>query len=450
MRSRLVVALLLASVTRAAFALTCGGFSIDPSPHVVVRYSAPLASGATHSTPAVSRNGFDVAVTRNISDGSSVDTACVDDTIDLGALTGGRYNVTWNDNSAFSAQRAQFSFVVGAVSSGYLVKTTMVPPGVPDQPVRLELMGLASTPPVAYVAGTNLNVVQYGTGGSSSSLYVLDFGPLPEARYDVTTRHFPGTDRADETFSFIVQQPAPSSACGQGMSVTRTYEGTTHLHYEESFPGYLPTFGPPTVTELITTEPSGWYSILVEQPVTDAADRTQPGAAPAQSVCHAEDIDLGVIPDGNYSFRWSDMVSVAGARAAAADWGSLSAFQWDRGSVLCTDKSTLLVPPVVIAGEPFRVVRAVLDDASDVSLNVARNGSVITVTEYLFHGGPLPVGPPGCFRPTATIDALPPGQYTLIWNDSAPPDPRLLNPHIETVSTTLTATAPTRQRAARH
>ncbi|HEY2325798.1 MAG TPA: hypothetical protein VGJ82_23275, partial [Thermoanaerobaculia bacterium] len=67
MRSRFLVALLLSSVTRAAFALTCGGFSIVPADHVIVKYSAALPAGATLTPPVVSVLGTAINVSRNVS-----------------------------------------------------------------------------------------------------------------------------------------------------------------------------------------------------------------------------------------------------------------------------------------------------------------------------------------------------------------------------------------------
>src|SRR5690349_268605 len=112
MRRVVLLSFLLLGATRAVLAVTCGGFSIVPADHVLVKYNAALATGATHSAAAVSKTGSDFAVTRNISGGSAVDSTCVDDTIDLGVLAAGRYNVSWSDASAVSTQHASFSFVV--------------------------------------------------------------------------------------------------------------------------------------------------------------------------------------------------------------------------------------------------------------------------------------------------------------------------------------------------
>jgi hypothetical protein len=107
MRRLLLLSLFLLGATRAARAVTCGGFSIVPSDHVLVKYSAGLATGATHSVPAVSVMGTEVTVTRNVSGGSSTVESCVDDMADLGYLGAGRFNVTWNDNVNLTTRRSR-------------------------------------------------------------------------------------------------------------------------------------------------------------------------------------------------------------------------------------------------------------------------------------------------------------------------------------------------------
>jgi hypothetical protein len=103
---RLLLLSLLLGATRAAFAVTCGGFSIVTADHIVVKYSAPVATGATRSTPVVSMSGTEITVTRTLSGGSATDVSCADDTIDLGYLGAGRFNVTWNDNVNLTTRRS--------------------------------------------------------------------------------------------------------------------------------------------------------------------------------------------------------------------------------------------------------------------------------------------------------------------------------------------------------
>ena len=97
MRRSILLLLFLIGATRAALAVTCEGFSMTPSDGVVVRYNAALPSGATHSTPIASFNGSAIAVSRTTSGGSSIDSTCVDDSVDLGVLSVGQHTVTWTD-----------------------------------------------------------------------------------------------------------------------------------------------------------------------------------------------------------------------------------------------------------------------------------------------------------------------------------------------------------------
>ncbi|HEV8431887.1 MAG TPA: hypothetical protein VGR95_00640 [Thermoanaerobaculia bacterium] len=55
MRRLLLLSFLLVGA-RAAFAVTCGGFSIVTADHIVVKYSAPVATGATRSNRSCRRS----------------------------------------------------------------------------------------------------------------------------------------------------------------------------------------------------------------------------------------------------------------------------------------------------------------------------------------------------------------------------------------------------------
>src|SRR5690242_6203141 len=147
MKRFLLPSLLLLGATRAAFAVTCGGFSIVTADHIVVKYSAPVATGATRSTPLVSTSGTEITVTRTLSGGSATDVTCVDDTIDLGYLGAGRFNVTWNDNVNLTTRRSTFTFFVGAPATGYTGDfVDVLPPALPDLPVRLEVDSCFTNP----------------------------------------------------------------------------------------------------------------------------------------------------------------------------------------------------------------------------------------------------------------------------------------------------------------
>jgi hypothetical protein len=321
MRSSGFVAVLLVCATRTAFALTCGGFSIVPADHVLVKYSAPVATGATRSAPLVSINGTEISVTRTISGGSLSDQSCVDDTIDLGAPAGGRFHLTWNDNANFTNQRSTFTFVVGSPSPGWTSTDTLVLPEMqvlapllPDQPVRMEVLGCSGRPPVAYVSGAGVEAsTDKDRSGNDCKVYVLDLGVLGSGDYKVTLSFVPKPNVYEPWSAidrFVVQQPPPSSTCGSATSVARTANATAHLHYESGYYGYAPMFGLPAVTGNVMgvdyySLPNGTVTIV--QPVADTGKPSAPSAVPPV-FCHAEDVDLGPLDDGYQQIQiWANV-----------------------------------------------------------------------------------------------------------------------------------------------
>lgn len=442
---RLWICCAIVLTSRAALAATCGGFSVVPADHVVIKYSAPVATGATHSTPVVSVNGSNVTVTRNVSGGSSIDAACVDDSIDLGVLPAGRYSVNWSDTVGFTPSQTQFTFVVAEARSGSVPNTTLIPPALPDKPVRLELVGCSATPAVAAVVGHQINVVQYGSSSSACRLWVLELGPLPVGRYDVSTTRVPAS-QTDPAFGFIVQQPSPSSACGGGFSVNQT-AATSHLRYEDSYAGYDPQFGPPTASEIITSDSNAGYAITVTQPVADVADSRVTTAAPPQTVCHAEELDLGALPDGYYTLNWYDAVTVFGADAGYRH-SPATAFRLSHGALKCTSDSLLQVPSEVPANLGFDIARTKLDvNAIPRAIFVAVYFGLIRVTESLYHEGSIPLGLPQCYKVKTSVAGLPPGEYTVYWTVNDGHD--LYGPPLEAMYAHVTVSGD-RRRAARH
>src|SRR5438045_6194330 len=131
MRFFLVGSLLLVA-TRTALAVTCGGFSIVPADHVLVKYSAPLAVGTTQSRLGIAISGSYVSVTRSLSGGSATDQTCVEALADLGYLGAGRFHLTWTDNVNFTSQRSSFTFLVGAPATGTVDTTPVLPPALPE------------------------------------------------------------------------------------------------------------------------------------------------------------------------------------------------------------------------------------------------------------------------------------------------------------------------------
>jgi|GEM_PF-4644745 len=445
---RVLLPLLFLGATRAAFAVTCGGFSIVPADHVLVRYSAPLATGATHSVPAVSVMGTEVTVTRNVSGGSSTEESCVDDMADLGSLGAGRFNLIWNDNVNLIARRSTFTFFVGAPATGTVDTTSVLPPALTGQSVRLEVNACSLSPAVAYLSGSDIYISQFGAG-SACRLSVLDFGPLPAATYTVTTTRVEAMFGvpASSSFRFVVQQPAGTSPCSGESSVTRTEQGTARLHYEHSTAGYTPTFGFPTVTDISRyVDPnyqSAWPVITVIQPVADTADSSKAGGS--TPICHGEDLDLGTPEEGLNEIRWYDQVSVYGFNSGFR-YTDFLAFRWVNGSVQCSTFPRAIVPSPAYEGTIKLGVTFIGGFAYAVTSKVS--GQTITLDlKPLPWEGPLPPFPPDwCSTYDTQLTTLSAGEYTVIWRlvtSAGVPDHTLTTAH-------LTVVKPTRQRAAHH
>jgi hypothetical protein len=432
MRSRFFLALLLGSLARAAFAVTCGGFSIVPADHVIVQYTAPLPTGATLTPPVVSVLGTDINVSRNVSGGSAINVACVDDRVDLGYLGAGRFNLTWNDNLALTTARSTFTFSVGAPATGYTGDIIdVLPPVLPDRPVRLEVDSCVLNPAVAYLSGHDIHVSLYHGQPTTCKVSVLDLGILPEGTYDVVFFE------PSVLFRFVVQQPPPSSACTGRSTITPLPGGTARLHFEDSYRGYTPTFGPPTVTE-IAEYPSAWPGMVtVIQTVADSADSWTPGAPPSSSICHAEELDLGPVTNGYHEVSWWYRVNVGG-------YGSYTnaapfSFYWQEGAAQCTSAPALMAPSA-IEGARFDVEIDFLDMQWQARAATAHvEGHTITLDIATYFEGPSD-SLPSCHTFRATLGPLPAGEYTVVWRFGGQP----------VLTTPLTVVKPARERAARH
>jgi len=450
MRRAALLSLLLLGATRAALAVTCGGFSIVPADHVLVKYSAPLATGATHSAPAVSVIGTEVTVTRNVSGGSSIGESCVDDMADLGYLGAGRFNVTWNDNVNLTARRSTFTFFVGAPATGRVDTTSVLLPALTGQSVRLEVNACSQRPAVAYVSGNDIYISQFGAG-SSCRLYVLDFGPLPAATYNVTTTRLDAMFGvpASSSFRFVVQQPAATSPCSGESSVTQTAQRTARLQYEHPTMGYRPIFGFPTVTDISKyVDPinrgAAWPVITVIQQVADTADSSKAPTG-ATAICHGEDLDLGTPDEGFNEIRWYDQISVYGFNTGFR-YTDFIAFRWVNGSVQCSTFPRAITPSPAYEG----TIKLGVTFLGGLAFAVTSKVSGQTITLDLLPvpwEGPLPPFPPDwCSTYETNLTTLSAGEYTVTWRLLTPAG----GPDRTLTTARLTVVKPARQRAAHH
>jgi hypothetical protein len=406
---------------QTALGAPCGGFSIVPANHVLVKYSASLPVGAARSTPLVSISGNAISVTRTVSGGSISDESCVDDTIDLGYPGPGRFDLTWSDDSNFTSQRSSFTFFVGASSSGWssldalaIPEMEVLPPLFPDQPVRMQVLGCSGRPPVAYVSGTDVEVSTENSG-SDCKVSLIDTGVLGEGDYKVTLTFVPKPNvyPPSKTLRFVVQRPAASSACGGVTSVTRTPNATARLHFEDPYYGYAPAFGLPSMTGV--AGPGGFeYTVMVVQPVADIANPWGWGAAQPSTTCHAEDIDLGPLDHGYHLVQWWKPLTVNGVKTEFEGSGNLFDFWWQDGDVLCTRTPRLLTSSAV-EGAPFDLSARILG-IGVWGAGATVSGRTITVESTGYYWGANPPPPPECQTYQARVGALQAGEYTIVWH----------------------------------
>ena len=330
----------------------------------------------------------------------------------------------------------------------------VVPPLVPGSPVRIVVNysvggGWTVAPPVGELHGNEITITQNVTKGGpdQSVLYLLDFGALPAGTYHATIAQSVHNDTGVFTNAgedtFIVQLPPPSSPCSSTsppvdhpiVAVTRTAAGTAHLHYEEVWGGYAPVWGTPSVVSLTSN------GIGVEQPVTDLFDFTRLGAPPLRLSCHAEDLDLGVLPAGTYRVEWSRLATLGGH--GTYDFIQAGTFVWSGSEMLCSSTPALTTSQGVTLS-----LKRVSGTSMIAPPTAIVSGNVITVTDYIDTEVPPPPGyvppPPSCVTTSVNVGPLAPGDYTVNWyvQDFGPP--------AQLLGTYRFAVPPPRMRAVRH
>jgi hypothetical protein len=242
------------------------------------------------------------------------------------------------------------------------------------------------------------------------------------------------------------------AVCNGTLTVTRTERGTALLHYEDSYPGYSPTFGPPTVTDnsryVDATYPSiNWPVITIVQPVADVADSSKaaPGTVPA--ICHAEELDIGIPEDGYNEIRWYDQVTVNGANAGVRSSANMVGFRWVEGMVQCSTFPRVTSSSLAFEGAPINLAVSVLSGFPAV-LKSTVSGQTITLDVVgVGWEGPIPVLPYDWCEPySTTLSPLPAGEYTLLWRFPPPGGGQ----YRTVITSNLTVAKPARQRATRH
>lgn len=434
MRTMMTAALVSAlALPVAAATLTPGPcaagtpFSLGTSVNVVVTFRMTRPAAAVFGAPAFTISGNAITVTRRV-DGAGGGDACASDSIDLGSLPAGTYDLTWNDQVMGGTRSETYRFFVGQRVSfdDYIQPSVIapVPPLLPGKPVQLLVNWCTVAPatigaPVADLAGGTIRMTQgISSSGTSDTcaLYLVDVGNLPPRRYDVSfnRRIVAPPDAFDESAadSFIVQQPAATASCdGRPLAVSLTPEGTARLHFEDSLQGYDPSFGPPSV---VSINESGFG---IEQPLTDSA-----GVPPGHKICHAEELDLGVLAPNLYGLSWGYVATPAGKGPSRLR--SNRAFIWSGSEVLCTTEATFSTDPISpIAGSGVLLSLTRMSTNFFVEPTTATvSGNDIEVADYInTEVPPLPfpgLQPPRvaqCVTSSVSVQPLAEGKYFVHW-----------------------------------
>ena len=419
-------AVLLAAIPSFAATITPGRcpdaapkFTIAPSLHIVITLTETLPE-SSYGTPALAMQGNRIAVQRTIAPASAGEV-CVADSVDLGVLPAGNYELTWTDLGFRAPRVLTDSFIIGrrVSTSEYRRPSTTIAalsPLLPGSPVRLVVDYLADgSPPVASVSGETIEVTATMSldGHPTPALYLLDLGALAEGTYHVALNRFylqrTQTFFAPASLTFLVQSPPPSSPCASVplakiplIEVTRTAAGTAHLHFEELRRGYAPAWGPPSVVDIRSN------AIDIEQPLVDTDDYTHAGALPAHDTCHAEDIDLGVLPAGTYALSWAPIAMLGGVGHVLSGGG---AFDWNGSAMTCSTTPAFSTSPgVTLSLQRMTFTRTFAPTKREIK------GNVITVTDFQ-ERSPVPDTryEPLCLASSVTVGPLAPGEYVVNW-----------------------------------
>jgi hypothetical protein len=382
--------------------------------------------------------GNTITVDRQVT-GSGGTDFCASDSIDLGSLPAGAYQLNWNDGMSAGTRTATYNFFVGRpVSySEYLQpqEIGVVPPLLPGKPVQLLVnwctvaRSIVVGAPAADVSDGAIRVSQgiVAEPGTSEgcALYLIDLGSLPSRRYDVTLnrRVTVQSNTSDQAaaITFIVQQPAATAPCGGlPLAVTATVNGSVRLHYEDVVRGYEPSFAAPTVVNVgfpwvfNSNVISG--QIRVEQPMTDRDDYTRPGSPKPQAVCHAEELDLGVLPAGTYGIEWDYLAALGGSGVYRLV--SSNQFVWSGTDVRCSGSPRFASSPdAPVAGGSIRIsLIRILRSHFIGSSSFTINGNEITVSSFIDTEIPpfLPT-PDDCQTSSVVLGPLPVGEYHIHW-----------------------------------
>jgi len=427
-----VALLLQASIGFAATTVTpgpCGNsapvFSVVADAHHIIALTESLPEGS-YGAPTFTISGNTIEVHRAVAP-TSVNEACVTDSVDLGTLAAGAYHLVWTDVMPV-ARTSTFDFAVGSNvavgTTGFLQPADFqaLPPLTPTSPVRIVTnycaMNTKVAAGVANVHGSSIDIDESIVDGAPLQCEQLyDLGLLPAGKYTATLRQtVVGAGGSTQTYTqhFIVQQPSPTASCDPAnvsiypiIRVTPTAAGTAHLHFEAPYGGHAPQLGTPAVGRV---ETAAFRQIVVYQILSDTAGPT------TQVLCHAEDLDLGALAAGTYQLEWE----FGGSGVGTVQGG---AFMWSGTSMQCstTPQFSTFPAPASSMSPTTLLLSRLGSPPHNAPTKATVSGNVISVSDFIGTeispppNGPLP--PPSCVTSSVTVGPLAPDAYSVKWRD---------------------------------
>ena len=241
----------------------------------------------------------------------------------------------------------------------------------------------------------------------------VNIGTLAPGVYNVSWTYVAPVGRTTVNGTVTVTGSNPcSTAPSSAMTLTRTPAATAHLHIESINIGYQPVFGTPVVTSIADG------IITIDQPLTDTFDYEMPGAPPAGTFCHADDVDLGILAAGSYRIEWTRNAVLGGTGPYHLPIGGLVI--WSGTAVVCSSGGTFSTLPSVpgsSAPVTLLVTGAGYNATPTYGISATVEGNVIDVIQEIDTEGPPPptLLTPQCFTTAVNVPPLPIGDYTVVW-----------------------------------
>jgi hypothetical protein len=368
---------------------------------------------------------------------------CNSQTVSLGVLEPGTYNVAWNygflsggvpNSGPVVIESHTFSFAVAQTSpcsGGSTNPLFTVAFSAKEGGYRLtfELLDTHtySTPNVN-IAGTTINVTQTPLDitpppltTAAASLHcnsqTVSLGNLAPGSYSVVwsfTLPSPLPDRGpivigSYTHSFSIGGQCSTPIFTPRIALRRGAAGAWRLRYEHSFLGYVPEFGIPSASRSGNT-------ITILQPVNDVVPPTGGDGYPPPPTrfCDTEEVDLPALGAGTYSVEVVYAVATPGLPPAQYSGGSAAGFIIGPSlEVQCTTTRTFSTfPAMPVAGAKATLMSTVMSTSDIAGTDVVQQGHTLVLTDRLQAGAQ---SAPRCASASATVGPLETGSYSVQW-----------------------------------